>query len=113
MELAANALRPSDEAFSDAAFMTGIFSLVHVVVDLQPAEIVDKLHLAADIRSAILAGKGELGALLGIARATERGDIEAIDARRLADPALDALTPALLASLQVEAAAWFSEQRLD
>lgn len=113
MELAADALRPSDEAFSDAAFMTGIFSLVHVVVDLQPAEIVDKLHLTADIRSAILAGEGELGALLGIARATERGDVEAIDARRLADPALDALSPALLASLQVEAAAWFGEQRLD
>ncbi|VXC24576.1 Diguanylate phosphodiesterase [Burkholderia sp. 8Y] len=113
MELAAGALRPSDEAFSDAAFMAGIFSLVHVVVDMQPAEIVDKLHLAADIRSAILAGEGELGALLGIARAAERGDIGAIDESRLAHPALDALTPALLATLQVEAAAWFSEQRLD
>ncbi|WP_244815666.1 EAL and HDOD domain-containing protein [Caballeronia sp. Lep1P3] len=113
MELAADVLRPSDEAFSDAAYMTGIFSLVHVVLDMQPAEIVDKLHLAADIRSAILAGEGALGALLGIARAAERGDARAIDERRLATPALDALTPALLATLQVEAAAWFGEQRLD
>ncbi|MDR5854908.1 EAL domain-containing protein [Caballeronia sp. LZ062] len=113
MELAAGALRPSDDAFSDAAFLTGIFSLVHVVVDMQPAEIVDKLQLADDIRSAILAGAGELGALLGIARATERGDIVALDNIRLAHRAFDALTPELLATLQVEAAAWFSEQRLD
>jgi len=113
MELAASVLHPSDEAFSDAAFITGIFSLVHVVLDMQPAEIVDKLHLAADIRSAILAGEGELGALLAIAQAAERGDAHAIDERRLAEPAFDALTPALLAQLQVEAGAWFGEQRLE
>ncbi|KIG04611.1 diguanylate phosphodiesterase [Caballeronia concitans] len=113
MELAANVLRPLDEAFADAAFMTGVFSLVHVVLDMQPAEIVDKLHLAADIRSAILSGEGALGALLGIAQAAERGDAAAIDACRLAQPALGALTPALLAKLQVEAAAWFAEQPLD
>ncbi|CAH2783243.1 MAG: Predicted signal transduction protein [uncultured Caballeronia sp.] len=47
--------------------MTGIFSLVHVVLDMQPAEILDKLHLSREIRSAILAGEGPLGALLGIA----------------------------------------------
>lgn len=113
MELAAHALRPSDEAFSDAAFMAGVFSLVHVVLDMQPAQIVDKLHLAADISSAILAGEGVLGALLGIAQAAERGDARAIDTCRLAEPALDALTPALLARLQVEAAAWFAGQPLD
>ncbi|MFM0139433.1 EAL and HDOD domain-containing protein [Caballeronia grimmiae] len=113
MELAAHALRPSDEAFSDAAFMAGVFSLVHVVLDMQPAQIVDKLHLAADIRSAILGGEGVLGALLGIAQAAERGDARAIDTCRLAEPALDALTPALLARLQVEAAAWFAGQPLD
>ena len=51
MELAARVLRPSDEAFADAAFMTGIFSLVHVVVDMPPAEILAQLNLSEEIRS--------------------------------------------------------------
>ncbi|MFM0519669.1 MULTISPECIES: EAL and HDOD domain-containing protein [Caballeronia] len=113
LELAAETLRPADEAFSDAAFMTGIFSLVHVVLDMQPAEILDKLHLAAEIRTAILAGDGPLGALLGIARAAERGDGSAIDASRHAQPSLDVLTPAVLAKLQFDAAAWFAGHRMD
>jgi EAL and modified HD-GYP domain-containing signal transduction protein len=113
LELAAEMLRPADEAFSDAAFMTGIFSLVHVVLDMQPVEILDKLHLAAEIRGAILAGEGPLGALLGIARAAERGDASAIDASRHARPSFEALTPAVLAKLQFDAAAWFAGHRMD
>jgi EAL and modified HD-GYP domain-containing signal transduction protein len=113
LELAAGVLDSEDQAFSDAAYMTGIFSLVHVVLDMQPAEILDKLDLAAEIRAAILSGEGPLGALLGIARAAERGDAPAIDASRHAQPSLDALTPAVLAKLQVDAAAWFGEHRMD
>ena len=113
LELAAGMLRPADEAFSDAAFMTGIFSLVHVVLDMQPSEILDKLHLAAEIRTAILAGEGSLGALLGVARAAERGDAPAIDESRHAQPSLDVLSPAVLAKLQFDAAAWFAGQRMD
>ncbi|SAK63236.1 diguanylate phosphodiesterase [Caballeronia hypogeia] len=113
MELAADLLRPGDEAFSDAAFMTGIFSLVHVVLDMQLAEILDKLELTAEIRAAILEGAGPLGALLGIARAAERGDAPAIDASRGALPALDVLTPLMLAKLQFDAAAWFAEHRME
>ncbi len=68
MELAARVLRPSDEAFADAAFMTGIFSLVHVVVDMPPAEILAQLNLSEEIRAAIGSGRGALGALLGCRR---------------------------------------------
>ncbi|WP_277188391.1 EAL domain-containing protein [Caballeronia sp. BR00000012568055] len=112
MELTARTLREDDEAFADSAFMTGIFSLVHVVLDMQPAEILDMLHLAAPIRAAILAQEGELGALLDIAHAAERGDVHAIDASTH-QPSFDALTPAVLARLQVEAAAWFAEHQMD
>jgi c-di-GMP-related signal transduction protein len=113
MELAARVVHPDHDDFSDAAFMTGIFSLVHVVLDMQPEEILDKLHLTAEIRSAILSGGGELGALLGIAQAAERGDAGDMDSRQHALPALDALTPVTLARLQVEAAEWFAEQQPD
>jgi c-di-GMP-related signal transduction protein len=113
MELAARTVRESDDAFADAAFMTGIFSLVHVVLDMQPAEILDMLHLAAPIRAAILSRKGELGCLLNIAHSTEEGDAGSIDACCNAQPDLHALTPPVLARLQVEAATWFAEHRID
>ncbi|KND59300.1 putative signal transduction protein [Candidatus Burkholderia verschuerenii] len=113
MEQAARVLSDSNESFADAAYMTGIFSLVHIVLDMQPAEILDKLALAAPIRSAILDGEGALGALLGIAQAAERGDLNAIHAAREVQPGLDALTPAELAKLQVEAASWYTEHTVE
>ncbi len=101
MELGARILRPSDDTFSGAAFMTSIFSLVHVVLDMQPEEILDKLHLTAEIRSAILSGSGELGALLTIAQAVERGDVGAIDSRQHSLPALGALTLLICLSMSI------------
>jgi EAL and modified HD-GYP domain-containing signal transduction protein len=113
MELAAQTVRPADEAFADAAFMTGIFSLVHVVLDMQPEEILDKLSVAQEIRAAIVETRGPLGALLTIARAAERGDTPALDASIGADSAFAGLTPAVLAALQVDAASWFAAHRLE
>jgi c-di-GMP-related signal transduction protein len=112
MELAARWLRPSDEDFADAAFMTGIFSLVHVVLGTTPAETLDKLGLAPLIRDAIVGHGGELGALLGIAEAADQGaQARAGDALIAAGPdapdAFTALTPAVLAELNLSAAAWF------
>jgi c-di-GMP-related signal transduction protein len=112
MELAARTLRPSSEGFADAAFMTGIFSLVHVVVDLPPAEIMELLSLSADIGEAIVDGTGPLGALLRVSQAAERGDAVEIDAHIGADPQFGMLTPAVLARLQFEAAEWFGAHRV-
>ena len=113
MELAAGIMRPSAEAFADAAFMTGIFSLVHVVVDLPAAEILARLNLAAEIRAAIVDGQGELGALLRISQAADRGDAPELDSSVASGPAFAGLTPAVLAKLQVEAATWFAAHRLE
>ena len=112
MELAARVLRPSDEAFADAAFMTGIFSLVHVVVDMPPAEILAQLNLSEEIRAAIGSGRGALGALLGMSQAADRGDLLVIDPG-ISDAAFARLTPAALARLHVEAATWFAAHRLE
>jgi len=79
MELAARAMRPSDDVFADAAFMTGIFSLVHVVVDMPPVEILELLQLSGEIRAAIVDGQGPLGMLLRISQAAERGDAPEVD----------------------------------
>jgi c-di-GMP-related signal transduction protein len=113
MELAARELRSSDEDFADAAFMTGIFSLVHVVVDLPPAEIMELLKLSKPICDAIVDGSGPLGALLRISQAAERGDAPELDSSTGASAEFAVLTPAVLARLQVEAATWFSAHRLE
>jgi len=112
MELAARWLRPKDEEFADAAFMTGIFSLVHVVLGTTAAEALDKLGLASQIRDAIVEHSGALGALLKIAAAADQGADEHTDAASIAAsdeaPAgFAALTPEVLAELNLSAAAWF------
>ncbi|GAB2878243.1 hypothetical protein GCM10027093_11930 [Paraburkholderia jirisanensis] len=107
MELAARLLRPGDEDFADAAFMTGIFSLVHVVVDATPAKALDKLGLSPLIRNAIVTREGEMGVLLRIAEAAGQGaDASAIVAAEPRDP-FAVLTPSVLAELNLSAAAWF------
>ncbi|MFT4069854.1 EAL and HDOD domain-containing protein [Paraburkholderia sp.] len=104
MELAASWLRPSDGDFADAAFMTGIFSLVHVVLGNTPRAVLEKLGLAPQIREAIVTRGGELGALLRIAEVAGEGG----DAAPLAAAAgFTALTPDVLSELNLSAAAWF------
>ncbi|HEV3425889.1 MAG TPA: EAL domain-containing protein [Paraburkholderia sp.] len=112
MELAARWLRPSDEDFADAAFITGIFSLVHVVLGTTPAETLDKLGLAPLIRDAIVERSGALGTLLRIAEAADEVAGEGTDGASIAAGAdapagFAALTPAVLAELNLSAAAWF------
>ena len=108
MELAAGCLRPSDDDFADAAFMTGIFSLVHVVLGSTPAAVLEKLGLAPQIREAIVTRGGALGTLLRIAEAAGEGADAALIAVSPDAPAgFTALTPEVLAELNLSAAAWF------
>lgn len=106
MELTGNWLRPSDDRFSDAAFMTGIFSLVHVVVDSTPESTLNRLGLAPEIRDAIVHHAGPLGTLLRITETIEQGgDVDAI-ARGTPLPEFAGLTPDVLAELSLSAASW-------
>ncbi|MFM0739858.1 EAL domain-containing protein [Paraburkholderia xenovorans] len=108
MELAALHLHPHDDQFADAAFMTGIFSLVHVVFGSTPGTMLDKLGLAPHIRDAIVLGTGTLGTLLRIAEAAGEGaDASSLAAAPDAPAGFAALTPAVLAELNLSAATWF------
>ncbi len=83
MELLASCLRPADGRFVDAAFMTGIFSLVHVLLgDAAPDDALARLGLMPEIGDAITRGKGLLGAMLAVAKAAEAGGAEAAVARQ-------------------------------
>ncbi|MFX1734147.1 EAL domain-containing protein [Paraburkholderia sp. A1RI_3L] len=101
MELAARWLKPSNEDFADQAFMTGIFSLAHVVIGATPERALHKLGLARPIRDAIVDYAGELGALLALAEASERGECLRVTV------AGTELGPEVLAELSLSAAAWF------
>ncbi|MBN3857623.1 EAL domain-containing protein [Paraburkholderia sp. Ac-20340] len=109
MELAARSLAPNDADFADAAFMTGIFSLVHVLVGSTPANTLERLGLSVEISEAVDGQRGELGTLLRVAEAAERGDDQL--AQSLVAEAggrFEALTPPLLGELNLWAGAWFS-----
>jgi len=102
MELAAARLRPYDNRFADTAFMTGVFSLLHVLFGSAIEDIVSTLPIHADIRRALLERHGELGWLLNAAEAAESGELMAI---RAACDALPVFTPDDLIMLGLAAAA--------
>jgi EAL and modified HD-GYP domain-containing signal transduction protein len=114
MEVVALHLRPDDPRLADAAFITGIFSLVHVVFGTSQQEVVDMLRLSPAIRSAILGETGELGMLLALAKASELGDERLLQTAcdgilhefGCTDPAFDLQR---IGELSLAAAAWVSE----
>jgi c-di-GMP-related signal transduction protein len=110
MELGAGLLWPGDEPRLDAAFMTGVFSLIDVVFGEPMPELLDKLQLAPPIEQAIRSRAGELGQLLATAEAAELGDDKAIE-RACAN--FPELTPYLVSHIGLAAAKWFTERMTD
>jgi EAL and modified HD-GYP domain-containing signal transduction protein len=50
--------------YSDSAFMTGVLSLIDVLLELPMEEILDQLNLTEDVRLALISREGHLGGLL-------------------------------------------------
>jgi EAL and modified HD-GYP domain-containing signal transduction protein len=75
----------------DRAFMTGMFSLLDVLLGMPMAEVLGQLNLADDLTAALLGREGRLGRLLDVITAAERSPAE--------------LGPAL-ASAGIDSAAW-------
>lgn len=108
MELAAVRVRPESERLGESAFMTGVFSLVHVLLgDPAPADSIANIGLVSEIGDAIVERTGLLGALLTIAEAAEAGrHDEVVGAMKHAYPELALLTPSVFAEINLEAAMW-------
>ncbi|MEX3985290.1 EAL and HDOD domain-containing protein [Paraburkholderia sp. EG287A] len=104
MELAAGRLQPGDERFADAAFITGVFSLVHVLFGSTIDDVASKLPIHVDIRRALLERHGALGLLLNAAEAVESGKLTVICA---ACEELPDFTHHYLTALGLAAAAWY------
>lgn len=65
-----------DSEAGEKAFMTGILSILEMVYDIPPDEIVHNLNLSEDIMEALTTRKGPLGQLLLTAELLEKLDFE-------------------------------------
>ena len=64
---------------ADRAFMAGILSLIDVLFEVSMDELVGKLNLVDDVRSALLDRSGALGRLLVLAENLERADFAGVN----------------------------------
>lgn len=77
MELLAKACG-RDKAGQDQAFMAGMFSLLGVLFGLPLAEVLQPLKIGDELLAALLEQQGDLGRLLTLVGAAERGDAAAV-----------------------------------
>ncbi|GBG13705.1 diguanylate phosphodiesterase [Novimethylophilus kurashikiensis] len=68
----------SKQVDADAAFMTGILSLVDVLLGMNMEDILNQLSLSEDVRDAILLRQGYLGRLLALMESVEIGDFSSV-----------------------------------
>ncbi len=89
----------------DDLFVTGVFSLLDLVLRVPMAEALEPLHLAAPIRAALLERKGPYATLLAAAVACEEGDLV-----RLRDACKELGTvPMVVCGAHIDALAWVHE----
>lgn len=60
----------------DAAFLTGMFSLIDVMLEEDMPSLVEKLKLSEQITLALIDGQGELARFIDLAKSYEEGDWE-------------------------------------
>lgn len=65
--------------YSDLAFMTGLLSLIDVLLGTPMKEVVEQLNLTDDVRQALLAHEGSLGLLLSLSERQEEADFKGVD----------------------------------
>ncbi|NVN93147.1 MAG: EAL domain-containing protein [Desulfuromonadales bacterium] len=77
MEILVDKKRLQDD-LAEAAFMTGILSLLDVLFEVPMSEIVESLHLTDDVTNALLTRQGKLGMLLTLTEKVETTDFDAV-----------------------------------
>jgi c-di-GMP-related signal transduction protein len=80
MELLVKSLpAPAGKEDSDRAFMTGVLSLIDILLEVSMEELVEKLNLVDDVRAALLERTGPLGDLLLLAEKLEQADFTGVN----------------------------------
>ncbi len=91
-----------EKDYSDSAFMTGVLSLIDVLLETPMEEIVSQLNLSEDVRNALLNREGPLGVLLLLTEKLENMNFD--DVASLLDKSH--FSPDLLFNSQMEAIDW-------
>lgn len=78
LELLAERLDQRGREFRDRAFMTGILSLLDVLLNQPLEEIVKQINLSGDVRQALVDRAGRLGSMLKLAEQLEQNDFHEV-----------------------------------
>ncbi|MCC7136157.1 MAG: HDOD domain-containing protein, partial [Nitrosomonas sp.] len=106
MELIAALDRPHDKNYQDRAFMTGIMSLLDVLLGMDIQAIVDRLEIPEEMTRALLQREGRLGQQLLLVEASEKNDRTRVN-NIVAD--LGFLDASALAHAELSALEWASQ----
>ncbi|NMG71281.1 EAL and HDOD domain-containing protein [Parazoarcus communis] len=99
LELLAAERSPTER---EALFLTGLISLIDVILEVPMERALTLLAVAPDIEAALLRGQGPLASRLALAQACERSDADAI--RSAAETC--GVTPEFAAQCHFDALAW-------
>lgn len=102
MELLAGRMSAGGDV-EDLAFMTGIMSLMDVLLSSPLAELIAPMPLAIEVKDALLLRSGPLGALLSVCEHIESGDDTGL---RTVLGTLPGVSPDAVAFAQTEAMRW-------
>jgi EAL and modified HD-GYP domain-containing signal transduction protein len=91
---------------SQALFLTGLFSMLDVLLRMPMTEVFKRVHVASEIRDAVVDGTGLYADVLQLTVAYQRGDWDAVD--RYANAL--GLLPVQIPWLYTKSLSWVSEQ---
>jgi len=102
MELLATREPGPESSLKELAFITGILSLMDVLLEIPHVEILRELNLPAAVEAALLQREGEIGDLLTLAEGLEREDGKTVNAtlHRIGNVDRDSLVKMQLAAYQ-------------
>ena len=94
-----------DKEFAGEAFITGVLSLIDVLLGVSMEEVVKNMMLEEDIKKALLYREGKLGDMLSMVEALQRNALKKVK------PVMERynLNPSDLYSLQMEAMSSYAE----
>jgi len=110
MESLMQAETQADQPDLDAAFLTGILSLLEALFEMPQETVLENLYVSEEVRLALLERGGRLGRLLALAELLERDDPKALRYQLLAMPHLSVSS---LLQMQIDAFAWANAVEID
>lgn len=107
MELLVDRLHAGDTRLRDAAFLTGLMSVVPAALRMSMTEVLDQIAVDPEVRSALAGKQGHLGAMLAITESYDDCDLAAVQA--LIAPFGNRASVSMLGEVLAEALPWVQQ----